>query len=195
MSGCLVPPLSVYSSPLVIYSILLGIYSCRILDAFIKGILKCFIHMTNYFPSIFQHLATVISQGLSLLFLNMFFKQLFFSCKWLITCYTQSLFFSFGSMSSMSKYSFKSFIASCCSSTFNSSSFFTFLAFSLSYFELPFFQCLSPYFHNFHLLLYYLFFLLNNNLFIIFPTSFFRCIHQRLVHMHHRCNCLLPFYC
>ena len=51
---------------------------------------------------------------------------------------------------------------------------FTLLAFSLSYFGLPFFQCLSPYFHNFHLLLYYLLFLLNNNLFIVFQTSFTR---------------------
>ena len=42
-------------------------------------------------------------------------------------------------MSYMSQYYFKCFMAFCCSSTFNLSSFFTLLAFSLSYFGLPFF--------------------------------------------------------
>ena len=53
MSQCLGPPLSVYSSPLVTCSSPLVIYSCRLLDAFIIGLFKCFIHMYNYF---FLHL-------------------------------------------------------------------------------------------------------------------------------------------
>ena len=190
MSGCLVPPLSVYSSPLVIYSSSLGIYSCCLLDAFIKGILKCFIHMTNYFLSIFQHLATIISQGLSLLFLNMFFQPINFVMQMVDYMFdTQPFLFIWV----LSKYFVKSFIASCCSSTFNLSSFFTLLAFSLSYFGLPFFQCLSPYFHNFHLLLYYLF--SQQQSIHCFLNIIFRCIHQRLIHMLHRCNCLFSFYC
>ena len=64
-------------------------------------------------------------------------------------------------------------MASCCSSTFNLSSFFTLLTFSLSYFVLPFY-CLSPFFSpNFHILLYCLFSLLYNNLFIVFFNLIF----------------------
>ena len=72
-------------------------------------------------------------------------------------------------MSSMSQYSFKCFMASCCSSI---------LAF-LQYWPFCFhildclFHCLSHYFHNFHILLHYLFFLLNNNLFIVFFNLIF----------------------
>ena len=98
----------------------------------------------------------------------MVFKTINFClCKWLIPCYIHSLFFSLGYMSSMSKCSFQSFMAPCCSSTFNLSSFLTLLVLSLSYFGPPFsIICLN--FHNFHLLFHYLFFLLNNNLFIVF---------------------------
>ena len=63
-------------------------------------------------------------------------------------------------------------MASCCSSTFNLSSFFTLFAFSLSYFDMAF-LLYFPYFHNFHILLHCLFFLLNNTFFILFLTSFF----------------------
>ena len=57
MSECLGSLLSVYSSPLVIYSSPLIIYFCRLLDAFIKSLFKRFIHMTDYFLSLFKHLA------------------------------------------------------------------------------------------------------------------------------------------
>ena len=67
MSDCLCPPspLSVNSSPLVIYSHPLVIYSCRLIDAFIEGLFKCFIHMTDFFLSLFKHLARIILQQLS----------------------------------------------------------------------------------------------------------------------------------
>ena len=157
MSGCLGPPLPVYSSPLVIYSSPLVIYSCRLLDAFIKGLFNCFIHMTSYFLSSFEHLAKIISEKLSVFFLNMFLHPIF-SCKWLITCYTHSLFFSWGSLSSMSQYYFKWFMASCCSSNFNLGSFFTLVACSLSYFWLPFF------------IVFLLIFLISKNLFSIYSS-------------------------
>ena len=145
MSGCIGPPLSLYSSPLVIYSSPLFIYSFCLQDAFIKGLLKCFIHMTHYFLFLSKYLATIVSQELSVFFLNMFFQPNF-SCKRLITCYTHSLFFSMGSMSYMSQYFINCFMASCCSSTFTLSSFFTLLAFSLSYFGLPFSLSFSLFF-------------------------------------------------
>ena len=117
MSGCLVPPLSVYLSPLVIYSSPIGIYSCRLLYAFIKGFfnalsiwLTTFCLYLNIWPHKFQK---------SLVYFSWiwFSKQFFLLCKWLIPCYTHSLFFSLGYMS---KCSFQSFMAPCCSSTFNS---------------------------------------------------------------------------
>ena len=93
MSECLSPHLSVYSSSLVIYSSPLVIYSCRLRDAFIKCLFKCFIHMTDFFLFLFKHLVTKTLQQLSVLFPNMFFPTIF-SCKWLITCYTLSFIFS-----------------------------------------------------------------------------------------------------
>ena len=93
MSGCLGPPLSVYSSPLVIYSSPLVIYSCRLLDAFIKGLFKCFIHMTDYFLSLFEHLATIISQDLSVLFLNILFQPIFFMQMVYYMLHTQPFLF------------------------------------------------------------------------------------------------------
>ena len=101
-------PLSIYSSPLVIYSSPLVIYSCCLLDEFMKGFFKYFIHMTGYFISLFEHFATIISQELSVLFLDMFFQPMF-CCKCLILRYTHSHLFSWGSMSSMSQYSIKFF--------------------------------------------------------------------------------------
>ena len=121
--------------------------------------------------SLFKHLATIISQPLSILFLNMFFQPLF-SCKWLITCYTHSLFFSWGSLSYMSQYYINCFMASCCSSTITLSSFFTLLAFSLSYFGLPFFIVFLLIF----LISTYFFIIYsssNNNLFIVFFNIIF----------------------
>ena len=119
--------------------------------------------MTDYFLSLFKHFVTIMSQQLSVFFLNMFFLQ--FLCKWWLTCYKHGLIFSWGSMSSISQCSFKCSMASCCSSTFNLSSFFTLLAFS--YFGLSF-HCLTPYFPEFYIILHYLFFLLNNYLFTVF---------------------------
>ena len=73
MSECLGPSLSVYSSYLVIYSSSLVIYSCSLLDAFIKGLFKFFIHMTDYFLYLCKYLAIIILQKLGVLFLKMFF--------------------------------------------------------------------------------------------------------------------------
>ena len=70
-------------------------------------------------------------------------------------------------MSSKSQYSFKCFMASCCSSIINLSIFFTLLKFHFHILDFLF-PCLSPYFPNFRILLHYLFFLLNNYLFIVF---------------------------
>ena len=78
MSECLGPPLSVYSSPLVIYYSPLVIYSCCLLDVFIKDLFKCFIHMPDYLFPLFKHLATIILQQLSVIFLNMFFQTYFY---------------------------------------------------------------------------------------------------------------------
>ena len=101
MSGCLGPPLSVYSSPLVIYSSPLVIYSCRLLDAFIKGLFKCFIHMTDCFLSLFEHLATLISQELSVLFLNILFQPIFFHANGLLHVTHTAFSFHGGYMLSM----------------------------------------------------------------------------------------------
>ena len=62
--------------------------------------------MTDYFLSFLKSFTTMISQQLSVLFLNIFFQP-FLSCKWLITCHTHSLICSQGSMSSMSQNPFK----------------------------------------------------------------------------------------
>ena len=96
ISECLGPPLSVYSGPLVIYSSPLVIYSCRLLDAFIKGLFKFFIHMTTYFFSLFKHLVTIISQQLSVLFLNMSFQPFFFFMQMVDYMFSHSLIFSWG---------------------------------------------------------------------------------------------------
>ena len=65
-------------------------------------------------------------------------------------------------------------MASCWSSIFNISPFFSLFAFSLSYFGLPFFNVFLSYLPNFQILLLYLFFLFNNNLFIVFFNLFLR---------------------
>ena len=101
----------------------------------------------------------------------MFYQQFFHENSWLHVTNT-ALYFHQGSMSPMSQYSFQCFMASCCSSTFDLSSFFTFLHFHFHILDCLF-QWLSPYFPNFHLLLHYLFFLLNNNLFIVFFNLIF----------------------
>ena len=128
-------PLSIYSSPLVIYSSPLVIYSCclpfyiitfwynGLLDEFTNGLFKCSLHMTDYFLSLFEHLATIISQELSVLFLNILFQPIFHANGLLHVTHTAFSFHG-GYMLSMSQYSFKCFMASCCSSTFNFSSFF-----------------------------------------------------------------------
>ena len=66
--------------------------------------------MTDYFLYLFKHLATIISQELSVLLLNMFFQQFFMQMGDYIL--HKSLFFHGGSMSSMSQYAFKCFMAS-----------------------------------------------------------------------------------
>ena len=62
MSECLGPPLSVYSSHLLIYSSPLGIYSWCLLDAIFKGLFKFFPHVTDHFLSLFKHLVTIINR-------------------------------------------------------------------------------------------------------------------------------------
>ena len=119
-------PLSVYSSPLLIYSSPLVIYSCRLQYAFIKGLFKCSIHMTDYFLSLFKHFSKIILEELSVLFLNMFFEQ-YFSFKRLITCYTHILFFFMGVLCHSILYNVLWHLVA----TFNLSSCFPVLAFSL----------------------------------------------------------------
>ena len=121
--------------------------------------------------SLFKHLTTINLHQLSVLFLDMFFQP-FFSCKWLLHVLHKALPFHGGSMSSMSQYSFQCFVESGYPSTINS--FFPFLAFSLSYFHIFIFcYCLSPYFLDFHIFLDCLFFVSNNNLFIVFFNLIF----------------------
>ena len=119
----------------------------------------------------------------------MFFQPFFHAIGWLHVLHT-ALSFHGGSMSYISQNSFKCFMAFCCSSTFNLGSFFTLLAFSLSYFGLPFY-CLSPYFPNIHILLHFLFFLLNNDLITVFfnlifwgafPKEWFTCFIHAIVY-------------
>ena len=62
-----------------------------------------------------------------------------FLCKWLIPCFKHSLIFSWGFYVIYVTVYFKCFMASSYSSTFNLNSFFTLLAFSLSYFGQPVF--------------------------------------------------------
>ena len=76
-------------------------------------------------------------------------------------------------MSSMSQYSFKCGMASCCSSTFYLGSFFTLLIFSLSYFGLPFFYVFLLIFPTTH------FFIINSSFSttiysLYFSTHFFK---------------------
>ena len=89
MSECLGPPLSVYPSPVVIYSSPLVLYSCHLLDAFLAGIFKCFIYMTIYFHSFSEHVATIISPELSVIFLDRFFNQFFVNNVLLHPCSVQ----------------------------------------------------------------------------------------------------------
>ena len=78
MSKRLGPPFSVYSSPLVIYSGPLVICSCCLLNALRTCLSKCFINMTIYLISFSAHFATIFSSELRVLFLDMFFFNLFF---------------------------------------------------------------------------------------------------------------------
>ena len=138
MSECLGPSLSVYSSYLVIYSSSLVIYSCSLLEAFIKGLFRFFIHMTDYFLYLCKYLAIIISQKLP--------EDVFptiFPCKWWLHVTNTALSFYGGFMTCMLQYSFRRFMAFCCSSTFNLSSCFTLLAFSLLYLGLPIFLSFS----------------------------------------------------
>ena len=101
----------------------------------------------------------------------MFFQQFFHANGWLHVT-NKALYFHWGSMLPMSQYYFQCFMASCCSSIFDLSSFFTIWHFHFHILDCLF-QCLSPYFPNFHLPLHYLFFFLINNLFIVFFNLIF----------------------
>ena len=94
MSGCLVPPLSVYPSPLVIYSSPLVIYSCclLVLGAFMTGLFTCFIHVIFSFLSISEHFAKIFPSEVLVLFLYMLFQPIF--------CMSHTLAFFHGSYSS-----------------------------------------------------------------------------------------------
>ena len=96
----------------------------------------------------------------------------------------------------MSHCSFKCFISSCCSSTFNLSSLFTSMAFhnSLSY-------CGLLIFVFFTMFLYFP----SPSSWLILPSQqqcllcnfqphLLRSIHDRLIYMLHTCGCLLPFH-
>ena len=87
MLGCLAPPLSVYSSALVIYSSPSIIYFCCLLSAIMTGLFPCFIYVIVYFLPISEHFAAIISPELSVLFRDMFFQPIL-CYKFLITCHT-----------------------------------------------------------------------------------------------------------
>ena len=169
MSKCLGPPLSVYSSPLVIYCSPLVIYSCHLLDAFIKGLFKCFIHITDFFLYLFKHEATKFSQQLIVLFLNMFFQPFFFFMQ------------MFDYMLHTQPYLFMEVLCHLCPSMFYGILLLKLIFHIIDIFTFIFwtniFQCIFSYFPNFHILLHYLFFHLNSNVFIVFLNQiFFRCI-------------------
>ena len=95
---------------------------------FMTSWFKCFKHGIVYFLSISEHLATIISPELNVLFLDMFFQPIF-HYKCLITCHTHTgLFFFMGvlaaviswtsSSSSMSHCAFKCYMSSCSISFF-----------------------------------------------------------------------------
>ena len=121
--------------------------------------------------SLFKHLTTIISQQLSVPFLNMFSKP-FFSCKWLITCFTHSPIFSWGFYVIYVTVFFSMFYGFLLVINIWLKLMFHFIDIFTLIFWTAFLLAFSI-FPNFHILLHCLFFILNNNLFIVFFNPIF----------------------